>query len=131
MTDRLNTTFRNRGYYGGGGGESRLLQLKEAEIKLSKYCNLLRDRFDSASIQEKRYILDMLAIKVTATTDATNIEGIIPLKTIPPGFEIASVEPTHHCTNMGMFTLSCVCSNVLNYFWVKTCLLTDAEFVAV
>jgi len=70
--------------------------LKKAEIKLSKYCTLLKDRLDSATIQEKRDILDMLAIKVTATTGAMNIEGIIPLKTIPSGFEIASVEPTRH-----------------------------------
>ncbi len=83
--------------------KEKIAKLKKAEIKLSEYCNLLKDRLDSASIQEKRDILDMLAIKVAATTEAINIEGIIPLKTIPSGFEIASVEPTHHCTNIGMY----------------------------
>jgi len=80
--------------------KEKIAKLKKAEVKLSKYCNLLKDRLDSASIQEKRDTLDMLAMKVTATTGAINIEGIILLKTIPSGFKIASVEPTHHCTNM-------------------------------
>ncbi|MFC2040435.1 recombinase family protein [Chloroflexota bacterium] len=84
--------------------KGKIAKLKKAEIKLSDYCNLLMDRLSSAGIQEKRDILDMLAIKVTATVDAIDIEGIIPLKTVPSGFEVASVEPTHHCTNMGIIT---------------------------
>ena len=61
---------------------------------------------DSASIQEKRDIPEMLAIKVTATTEAISIEGIIPLETIPSEPDSASIEAgfTHHCTNMGMTT---------------------------
>jgi site-specific DNA recombinase len=84
--------------------KGKIVALKKAEMKLSEYCNLLKDRLDSASIQEKRDILDMLAIKVTATPNAINIEGIIPLEIIPSESDLASVEPTHHCTNMGMTT---------------------------
>jgi hypothetical protein len=39
---------------------------------------------DAASNQERKDILDMLVIKVIATPEAINIEGVIPLETTPP-----------------------------------------------
>jgi hypothetical protein len=57
---------------------------------------------DAASNQERKDILDMLVIKVIATPEAINIEGVIPLETTPPELNLASIEPTHHCTNIGM-----------------------------
>jgi len=38
---------------------------------------------DSATIQEKRDVLDMLAIKVTVPPEAFEIEGAVPLETTP------------------------------------------------
>ena len=84
--------------------KNKITSLKKAEIELSECCNILKDRLDFVSIQEKREILDMLAINVMATTEAINIEGIIPLATIPSESDSASVELTHHCTNIVMST---------------------------
>jgi hypothetical protein len=53
--------------------KEKITALNRAEIKLFEYCRLLQDRLDSANLQEKRDILDILAIQVTATTDAINI----------------------------------------------------------
>ena len=82
--------------------KNEITSLKKAEIKLSECCNVLKNRLDAASIQEKRDILEVLESKVTATTETINIEGIIPLETIPSDSD--SVELTHHCMNMGMTT---------------------------
>ena len=68
-------------------------------------CQQLKSQLDSASYQDKRDILDMLAIKATATQDGVNIEGIIPLETAPPKPVLASVEPTHGNTDIPMFVL--------------------------
>ena len=82
--------------------KNKITSLKKAEIKLSECCNVLKNRLDSASIQEKRDVLEMLDIKVTATIETISIEGIIPLETIPSDSD--SVEPTHHWMNIGMTT---------------------------
>lgn len=59
----------------------RITNLGQAEIKLAEYCKRLKNVLDTACYQDKRDILDMLAIKVTATPDTVNIDGIIPLET--------------------------------------------------
>ncbi len=84
--------------------KEKIAALKKAEIKLAEFCKTLKGQLDLASYEEKRDILDMLAIKVTAKLDDIDIEGIIPLKTIPSELNLASIEPTHHCTNIGMTT---------------------------
>jgi hypothetical protein len=48
--------------------------------------------------------LDMLAIKVTASNEGAEIEGIIPLEKIPSDINLDSTERTHHCTNIGITT---------------------------
>ena len=82
--------------------KNKITSLKKVEIKLSECCNVLKNRLDSARIQEKRDVLEMLDIKVTATSETISMEGIIPLETIPSDSD--SVELTHHCINMGMTT---------------------------
>ena len=52
----------------------------QTEKKLAEYCQRLGTALDTASYQDKRNILDMLAIKVTATTDTVSLDGIIPLE---------------------------------------------------
>ena len=84
--------------------KERVATLEKAEIKLTEYCQKLRNNLDSASYQDKRDILDMLAIKVTATPEAINIDGIIPLETTPTQTLDKPANPTHHWTNMGMTT---------------------------
>jgi hypothetical protein len=64
--------------------KKRLEKLLNAEIRLQEFCRKLKDHLDTASLPEKREILDMLAIKVTATTETISIEGVIPLETTPP-----------------------------------------------
>jgi site-specific DNA recombinase len=84
--------------------KEKIAALKKAEIKLAEYCTTLKGQLDTASYQEKRDILDMLAIKVIATNQGAHLEGIIPLETIPSDINLASIEPTHHCTNIGITT---------------------------
>jgi hypothetical protein len=70
--------------------------LKKAEIELVEFCKTLNGQLDTASYQQGRDILDMLAIKVIATNEGVQIEGIIPLEKIPSDINSASIEPTHH-----------------------------------
>jgi len=80
----------------------RIAALGNAEVKLSEYCERLKHDLDSASYENKRDMLDMLAIKVTATADAIEIEGVIPLE--PTCMQTSGESPdiTHHWTNIGM-----------------------------
>jgi hypothetical protein len=57
--------------------------LTSAEIRLDEYCQRLRNDLDNATYQEKREILGMLAIKVVATPEHINVEGVIPLEATP------------------------------------------------
>jgi len=82
--------------------KEKIASLEKAEVKLEECCQKLRSHLDNATYQEKREILDMLAIKVTATPDSIKIEGVIPIETTPSENALASVEATHHWTNMGM-----------------------------
>ena len=84
--------------------KERVANLEKAEIKLSEYCQRLESDLDSASHQDKRDILDMLAIKVTATTEAISVDGIIPLEPMCTQTSGESSNLTHHWTNMGMTT---------------------------
>ncbi len=63
--------------------KERLGSLERAEIKLAEYCQRLRHNLDNATYQEKREILEMLAIKVTATPEHIDIQGVIPLESMP------------------------------------------------
>jgi hypothetical protein len=62
----------------------------------------------TASYQQKRDILDLLAIKVIASNEGAEIEGIIPLEKIPTDINSASTEPTLHYTNIGITLPRCV-----------------------
>ncbi len=65
----------------GSGPEQaeRIATLKQAEIRLAAYCEQLKSDLDAASFEDKRGILDMLAIKVSATPESVDIQGLIPL----------------------------------------------------
>jgi predicted RNase H-like nuclease (RuvC/YqgF family) len=60
--------------------KERVAKLEKAEIKVTEYCQKLKKHLDAASYNEKREMLDMLAIRVTATPDHIDIEGVIPLE---------------------------------------------------
>ncbi len=83
--------------------KDRIESLENAEIKLAECCQQLKSQLDSAPYQDKKDILDMLAIKVTATPDAVNIDGVIPLETAPSKPALASVEAKHGGTDIPMF----------------------------
>jgi len=61
--------------------KERIASLEDAELKLKDYCQQLGKDLDNATFQDKRSILEMLAIKVTATPEQINIQGVIPLDT--------------------------------------------------
>ena len=54
----------------------RIATLKQAEIRLAAYCEQLKSDLDAASFEDKRGILDMLAIKVSATPESVDIQGL-------------------------------------------------------
>jgi hypothetical protein len=75
----------------GGPAESileaakeHIAKLKQAEIRLATYCEQLKSNLDAASFEDKKGILDMLAIKVSATPESVDIQGIIPLELANP-----------------------------------------------
>jgi len=82
--------------------QEKIAALKNAEIELVEFCKTLKGQLDTASYEQKRDILDMLAIKVIASNEGAEIEGIIPLEKIPSDINLASTELTHHCTNIGI-----------------------------
>ena len=88
--------------------QKRIEQLQDVGIKLTDYCQRLKTNLDSASFQDKRDVLDMLAISVTVTKESTKIDGVIPLETTPSKESVDGVNPNHHWTNMGMNSLSCI-----------------------
>jgi hypothetical protein len=63
--------------------KERLTSLERAEVMLSDYCRQLHKELDKANYQDKRVVLDMLAIRVTATSEAVDIQGVIPLQPTP------------------------------------------------
>jgi site-specific DNA recombinase len=83
--------------------KERMESLEKVEVKLSEYCQRLKHDLDSASYQDKCDVLDMLAIKITATTEAVSVDGIIPIEPTSKQSSGDS-EATHHWTNMGMTT---------------------------
>ena len=77
--------------------------MKNAEIKLAECCQQLESQLDFVSYQDKRDILEMLAIKAAATPDAVNIEVIIPLETAPSHPALASIKAKQGETDIPMF----------------------------
>jgi len=61
--------------------KERIASLENAELKLKDYCQQLGRNLDNATFEDKSEILEMLAIKVTATPEQVEIQGIIPLDT--------------------------------------------------
>lgn len=56
-----------------------LQELQRAEIKLNDFCEMIRQQIDCSSNETKRLALDALDVKVNATRDSVNIQGIIPV----------------------------------------------------
>jgi hypothetical protein len=56
-----------------------LADLQKAEIKLNYFCEAIRQQIDCSSYETKRLALDALDVKVYATRDNVNIQGIIPV----------------------------------------------------
>ena len=61
----------------------RMASLEKAELQLKDYCQRLHENLGNPTYQDKREILEMLAIKVTATPERIDVQGIIPLETTP------------------------------------------------
>ncbi len=61
----------------------RIASLEKAELQLKDYCQRLHGNLDNATYQDKREILEMLAIKVTTTPERIDVYGIIPLEATP------------------------------------------------
>lgn len=58
----------------------RIANLEKAELKLKDYCQCLHGNLNNATYQDKREVLEMLAIKVTTTPERIDVHGIIPLE---------------------------------------------------
>ncbi len=63
--------------------KERIANLEKAELQLRDYCQRLHKNLDDAAYQDKREILEMLAIKINATPERIDVHGIIPLETTP------------------------------------------------
>ena len=61
----------------------RIANLEKAELQLKDCCKRLHGNLGNATFQDKREILEMLAIKVTATPERIDVHGIIPLEATP------------------------------------------------
>ena len=85
----------------------KIAALKKADIELIEFCKTLKGQLNTASYQQKRDILDMLAIKVIASNEGAEMEGIIPLEKIPSDINSASAERTHHCTTLPSCAQDC------------------------
>jgi site-specific DNA recombinase len=59
-----------------------LADLQQAEIKLNDFCEAIRQQIDCSSYETKRLALDALDVKVYATRDNVNIQGIIPVNLV-------------------------------------------------
>jgi len=58
--------------------KEQLTKIAKAEIKLSEFCERVRENLAQCIIQEKRLALDALNIKVTASPEQIDIRGTIP-----------------------------------------------------
>lgn len=56
-----------------------LADLQQAEIKLNDFCEAIRQQIDCSSYETKQLALVALDVKVYATRDNVNIQGIIPV----------------------------------------------------
>jgi hypothetical protein len=57
-----------------------LQELQQAEVKLNDFCEVIRHQIDCSSNETKHLALDALDVKVYATRDSVNIQGVIPLE---------------------------------------------------
>ncbi|MFC1956730.1 recombinase family protein [Chloroflexota bacterium] len=64
--------------------------LQHAEVKVNDFCEALRHQIDCSSNETKRLALDALAVKVYATRDSIEIQGIIPV-------DLVTIEQTSGC----------------------------------
>lgn len=62
-----------------------LQELQQAEVKLNDFCEAIRYQIDCSSNETKRLALDALDVKVNATRDSVNIQGIIPVDLLTTG----------------------------------------------
>ena len=60
--------------------EARLSHILNAEIKLDQFCDRLRQKLDNATIQDRRQALNLLDIRVLASTQKIELKGIIPIE---------------------------------------------------
>jgi len=54
-------------------------ELQHAEVKLNDLCEAIRRQIDCSSTKTKRLALNALDVKVYATRESVNIQGIIPV----------------------------------------------------
>lgn len=60
-------------------------------------------RIEQCTDDEKRLTFEALNIKILATSEKIEIQGVIPIDIITTQLSDTQVDVTHHCTNIGMF----------------------------
>jgi len=76
--------------------KAKLSHISDAEIKLNEFCQKVRQNLDNANIQDKRLALEVLDIRVTASTQSIDIKGIIPVEfpTLPSSTDVTTIAQT-------------------------------------
>jgi site-specific DNA recombinase len=59
--------------------KEQLARLANTEIKLNEFCERVHQNLGNCTIEDKRLALDALDIKVIATPDRIDIQGVIPI----------------------------------------------------
>ena len=62
--------------------KEQLNNLTKVEMKLSEYCERVKQNLAQLTFQEKRFVLDALDIKVMATQENIEIKAAIPIEFI-------------------------------------------------
>jgi seryl-tRNA synthetase len=57
----------------------QLARLANTEIKLNEFCERVHQNLGNCTIEDKRLALDALDIKIIATPDRIDIQGVIPI----------------------------------------------------
>jgi len=79
--------------------KERLASLLNAEIKLSEFCERVRQNISHCGINERRLALDALGVKITASKDRIDIQGAIPVeaKSTPTSSDVTTIGQTWEC----------------------------------
>jgi hypothetical protein len=81
------------------GTQARLSYIAEAEIKLNELCQQVRQNLSNATIYNKRLALDILDIRIVASTGRIDIKGCIPVEATNSltSADVTTIEQTSGC----------------------------------